>query len=197
MPMSRRTKLSLIIGFIVVGVGGVIALSAASKGKKATEVRLEAVATHDLVATVTASGRIEAKRSVDVTADITGRITEIAVKEGDLVRQGQFLLQIDPSQYRAELSRAQALLASSEAGLVQARANKDQAGRSLDRAKELQRSGNSLISAEQVEQAQTTFDVSVANYNSALAQTNQARAGVQTAQTDLNRTRLFAPIGGR
>ncbi|HWA40564.1 MAG TPA: efflux RND transporter periplasmic adaptor subunit, partial [Gemmatimonadales bacterium] len=115
----------------------------------------------------------------------------------DLVRQGQFLLQIDPSQYRAELSRAQALLASSEAGLVQARANKDQAQRSLDRAKELQRSGNSLISAEQVEQAQTTFDVSVANYNSAMAQTNQARAGVQTAQTDLNRTRLYAPIGGR
>ena len=195
--MSRRTKLSLIIGFVVVGVGGVIALSAAAKGKKATEVRLEAVAARDLVATVTASGRIEAKRSVDVTADITGRITEIAVKEGDLVRQGQFLLQIDPSQYRAELSRAQALLASSEAGLVQARANRDQAQRSLDRAKELQRSGNSLISAEQVEQAQTSFDVSVANYNSALAQTNQARAGVQTAQTDLNRTRLFAPIGGR
>ena len=197
MPMSRRTKLSLIIGFIVVGVGGVIALSAAKKANRATEVRLEAVAAHDLVATVTASGRIEAKRSVDVTADITGRITEIAVKEGDLVRQGQFLLQIDPSQYRAELSRAQALLASSEAGLVQARANKDQAGRSLDRAKELQRSGNSLISAEQVEQAQTSFDVATANYNSAVAQTNQARATVQTAQTDLNRTRLFAPIGGR
>ena len=197
MPMSRRTKLSLIIGFVVVGVGGVIALSAAKKANRATEVRLEAVAARDLVATVTASGRIEAKRSVDVTADITGRITDIGVKEGDLVRQGQYLLQIDPSQYRAELSRAQALLASSEAGLVQARANKDQAQRSLDRAKELQRSGNSLISAEQVEQAQTAFDVSVANYNSALAQTNQARAGVQTAQTDLGRTRLFAPIAGR
>ena len=197
MPMSRKTKLGLIIGFIVVGVGGVIALSAAKSRNKATEVRLEAVAPRDLTATVTASGRIDAKRSVDVTADITGRITEIAVKEGDLVRQGQYLLQIDPSQYRAGLSRAQALLASSEAGLVQARANKDQAQRSFDRAKELQRSGNSLISAEQVEQAQTTFDVSVANYNSAMAQTNQARAGVSTAQTDLDRTRLYAPINGR
>jgi HlyD family secretion protein len=195
--MSRKTKLGLIIGFIVVGVGGVIALSAAKSKNKATEVRLEAVAPRDLTATVTASGRIDAKRSVDVTADITGRITDIGVKEGDLVRQGQYLLQIDPSQYRAELSRAQALLASSEAGLVQARANKDQASRSLDRAKELQRSGNSLISAEQVEQAQTAFDVSVANYNSAMAQTNQARAGVSTAQTDLGRTRLFAPIAGR
>ncbi|HWA41352.1 MAG TPA: hypothetical protein VG712_07065, partial [Gemmatimonadales bacterium] len=78
--MSRRTKLSLIIGFVVVGLGGIAALSAAKKSNKATEVRLEAVAAHDLVATVTASGRIDAKRSVDVTADITGRITEIAVK---------------------------------------------------------------------------------------------------------------------
>ncbi|HET7041070.1 MAG TPA: efflux RND transporter periplasmic adaptor subunit [Gemmatimonadales bacterium] len=195
--MSRRTKLTLLIGFVVVGVAGVVGLSAAAKGKKATEVRLEAVAPRDLVATVTASGRIDAKRSVDVTADITGRITEIAVKEGDLVKQGQFLLQIDPSQYRAELSRAQALLASSEAGLVQARANKDQAQRSLSRAQELQRTGNNLISTEQVEQAQTAYDVSTANYNSAMAQTAQARAGVQTAQTDLNRTRLFAPISGR
>ena len=195
--MSRRTKLTLLVGFVVVGVVGIVGLSAAAKGKKATEVRLEAVAPRDLVASVTASGRIDAKRSVSVTADITGRITEIAVKEGDVVRQGQFLLQIDPSQYRAELSRAQALLASSEAGLVQARANKDQAQRSLARAQELQRTGNNLISTEQVEQAQTAFDVSTANYNSAMAQTNQARAGVQTAQTDLNRTRLFAPISGR
>lgn len=195
--MSRRTKLTLLVGILVVGVVGVVALSAAAKGKKATEVRLEAVAPRDLVSTVTSSGRIDAKRSVDVTADITGRITEIAVKEGDLVRQGQFLLQIDPSQYRAELSRSQALLASSEAGLVQARANKDQAQRSLQRAQELQRTGNNLISVEQVEQAQTAYDVATANYNSAMAQTAQARAGVQTAQTDLNRTRLFAPISGR
>ena len=87
--MSRRTKLTLLAVFIVGGIGGVIALSAAKRGNKATDVRLEAVAQRDLTATVTASGRIEAKRSVDVTADITGRITMIAVKEGDLVRQGQ------------------------------------------------------------------------------------------------------------
>ena len=195
--MSRRTKLTLLAVIIVGGIGGVIALSAAKRANKATDVRLEAVVQRDLTATVTASGRIEAKRSVDVTADITGRITMIAVKEGDLVRQGQLLLQIDPSQYAAELSRAQALMASGEAGLVQARANKDQAQRSLDRAKELQRSGNSLISTEQVEQAQTTFEVSQANYNSAMAQTAQARAGVQQARDNLNRTHLFAPISGR
>jgi len=195
--MSRRTKLFLLIGFAVVGVGGVVALSAAKKGNKATEVRLEAVTPRDLTSTVTASGRINAKRSVDVTADITGRITEIAVKEGDMVRQGQFLLQIDPSQYNASLKRSEALLASSEAGLVQARANRDQAQRSLDRTKELERTGNNLVSTEQVEQAQTAFEVSLANYNSAMAQTAQARAGVQESRDNLNRTRLYAPLTGR
>ena len=195
--MSRRTKLFLLIGFAVVGVGGVVALSAAKKGNKATEVRLEAVTPRDLTSTVTASGRINAKRSVDVTADITGRITEIAVKEGDMVRQGQFLLQIDPSQYNASLKRSEALLASSEAGLVQARANRDQSQRSLDRTKELERTGNNLVSTEQVEQAQTAFEVSLANYNSAMAQTAQARAGVQESRDNLNRTRLYAPLTGR
>ena len=95
MPMSRKTKLGLIIGFIVVGIGGIAALSAAKSRNKATEVRLEAVTPRDLTATVTASGRIDAKRSVDVTADITGRIISIAVHEGDMVRQGQLLMQID------------------------------------------------------------------------------------------------------
>jgi len=195
--MSRRTKLFLLIGFAVVGVGGVVALSAAKKGNKATEVRLEAVGKRDLTSSVTASGRIEAKRTVDVTADITGRITHIMVKEGDMVREGQLLLQIDPFQYTANLKRAEALLASGEAGLVQARANRDQAQRSLDRTKELQRTGNNLVSAEQVEVAQTSYEVSLANYTSAAAQTAQARAGVQEARDNLNRTRLYAPITGR
>jgi len=195
--MSRRTKLMLLAGIAVIGVGGVIALSASAKSKKATEVRLEAVAKRDLTSSVTASGRIEAKRTVDVTADITGRITHIMVKEGDMVREGQLLLQIDPFQYNANLKRAEALLASSEAGLVQARANRDQAQRTLDRAKELERSGTSLISAEQVETAQTSYEVSVANFTSAQAQTAQARAGVQEARDNLQRTRLFAPIAGR
>ena len=195
--MSRRTKLFLLIGFAVVGVGGVVALSAAKRASRATEVRMEAVGKRDLTSSVTASGRIEAKRTVDVTADITGRITHIMVKEGDMVREGQLLLQIDPFQYNANLKRAEALLASAEAGLVQARANRDQSQRSLDRAKELQSTGNNLISAEQVEQAQTAYEVSVANYTSAMAQTAQARAGVQEARDNLDRTRLYAPIAGR
>jgi HlyD family secretion protein len=195
--MSRRMKLGLVGGIIIALVGIPLALSAAKKGNKATEVRIEKVSRRDLVSTVTASGRIDAKTSVEVSADITGRITNIAVKEGDLVQKGQFLLQIDPTIYQAAVSRAEALVASSQAQMVQTQATVDQAQRALTRAQELQRSGSSLISPEAVEQAQTAFDVATANNNSSRAQVEQARAGLQEARDNLSKTRLVAPMAGR
>ena len=195
--MSRRMKLGLVGGIIVALVGIPLALSAAKKGNKATEVRIETVGRRDLVSTVTASGRIDAKTSVEVSADITGRITNIAVKEGDLVQKGQFLLQIDPTIYQAAVSRAEALVASSQAQMVQTQATVDQAQRALTRAQELQRSGSSLISPEAVEQSQTAFDVATANNNSSRAQVEQARAGLQEARDNLSKTRLVAPMAGR
>ena len=164
--MSRRMKLGLVSTIVLVLVGGLFFLSASKKANRATEVRIEKVGRRDLVATVTASGRIDAKTSVDISADITGRITEIAVHEGDLVRKGQFLLQIDPTIYQAAVARAEALLASSQSGLVQSKATLDQAQRALTRAQELSKSNSTLISPEAVETAQTSYDVAMANYNS-------------------------------
>ena len=102
---------------------------------------MEKVARRDLVSAVTASGKIEAKTSVDISADITGRIIQIAVREGDLVNKGQFLIQIDPAQYQAAVSRAQGVVASTEATLLQARANLDQAERAWNRARQLTQLG--------------------------------------------------------
>jgi HlyD family secretion protein len=195
--MSRRMKLGLVGGILVALIGIPLALSAAKKGNKATEVRIETVGRRDLVSTVTASGRIDAKTSVEVSADITGRITRIAVKEGDLVQKGQFLVQIDPTIYQAAVSRAEALVASSRAQLVQTQATMDQAQRALTRSQELQRSGSTLISTEAVEQAQTSYDVAVANHNSSRAQVEQAQAGLQEARDNLSKTRLVAPMAGR
>lgn len=195
--MSRRTKWSL--GFLLVAgvVATVLATGAARRGDRPVDVRLEEVGTRDLVAVVTASGKIEAMTKVDISADITGRITRIAVREGEMVTRGQFLLQIDPAQYESIVARTEAILASSEASLVQARANRDQARRGLDRALELQRAGTALISAEAVEQAQQAYDVATATLASAEAQVGQARASVQEARDNLAKTRLVSPIAGR
>ena len=195
--MSRGKKFGIFAGVAVAVVIGLIMMGQARKKNAATEVRLEKVARRDLVSAVTASGKIDAKTSVDISADITGRIISIGVKEGDLVKKGQFLLQIDPLQYQAAVSRSEGLVASAEAGAVQARANRDQAERALSRARELAKSGPNLISPEALEQSQTAFDVSVANYKASQAQADQARASLREAQDQLSKTRLVAPMDGR
>src|SRR5438046_7642140 len=155
--------------------------SASAKREKGIEVRFETVGRRDLVAAVTASGKIQPKKKVDISADITGRITRIAVREGDLVQKGQFLLQIDPTIYQANLQRAQAAMSSAEAGAVQARASRDQAQRALQRTKELREQNPNLVSQEQLEQAQTAFDIAAAHLTAAQHLARAARAGPQGA----------------
>jgi HlyD family secretion protein len=190
-------KLGLFGGLILAVAVGIAALAAAKGKNKPVEVRLDAVATRDLVAAVTASGKIEPDTKVDILSDIQGRITRIGVKEGDLVKKGQFLLQIDAAIYEAAVSRGRALVASSQSDYLRAKANQDQAKRALDRAMELKRTNSSLITDEALEQAQTGFDVAVANTKASQAGLEQARAGLQEALDNLRKTRILAPISGR
>ena len=195
--MSRRTKVWLAVAGVVLLAGGIVAFRINKSKHAATEVRLEQVTRRDLVSAVTASGKVEAKTSVDISADITGRIIQIAVREGELVKRGQFLLQIDPPQYEAAAARAQGVVASSQAILLQTKASRDQAQRAWNRAKQLTELGENLIAPETAEQAQTALEVAEANYQSSKAQLEQARAGLQEAKDNLAKTRLTAPISGR
>jgi HlyD family secretion protein len=194
--MSRAGKVAIGITTLVV-IAGVIVLSAGAKRERGAEVRFEKVGRRDLVAAVTASGKVQPKTKVDVSPDITGRITKLAVREGDFVQKGQFLLQIDPTVYQAGLQRAQATFASAEASFVQAQASRDQARRALDRSKQLKQQNPNLISDEQLDQAQTAFNVAEAVANSAEHQVEQARAGVQESRDQLSKTHIVAPMTGR
>lgn len=195
--MSRGMKIGLIVVGLALVAGGGIAYRINKKKNAGTEVRLEQTARRDLVSAVTASGTIEAKTSVDISADITGRIIRIAVREGDRVTKGQFLIQIDPAQYQAAVSRAQGVVASTEATLTQARANLNQAERAWNRARQLTQLGPNLIAPEAAEQARTSYDVAQANWQATRAQLEQARAGLQEARDNLSKTRLTSPIAGR
>jgi HlyD family secretion protein len=194
--MSTRSKWLVGAGALVVIVG-VVVISAAARRDRGQEVRFETAGRRDLVAAVTASGKIQPKKKVDVSADITGRITKIAVREGDLVKQGQFLIQIDPTIYEANLQQAAATMASAQAAGVQAKANLDQSERALRRTKELHTQSPNLISTEQLEQAQTAFDIAESNLNAAQHQVEQARAAMQSARDNLRKTTLIAPMTGR
>src|SRR5881296_2447297 len=194
--MSKRNKVLVGTGAVVLIVA-LVMISAGARRDRGVEVRFEKVARKDLVAAVTASGKIQPKKKVDISADITGRITRIAVREGDLVKEGQFLLQIDPTVYEANVQRAQAALSAADAGAVQARANRDQALRALQRTKELRQQNPNLVPAEQLEQAQTAYDIADANLNAAQHQVDQSRAAAREARDQLAKTRLVAPMAGR
>ena len=193
--MSKKKV--IIFGSIAVAVVGLVAVNAASGGDKGASVRMEEVGRRDLVATVTASGQIEPKRSVDISSDITGRITYIPVEEGDWVERGALVLRIEPSQYEAAVARARAMLASAEASALQARANRDQAGRARDRSRQLREQNVNLVSDEQLEQAETQFEVGEALAVSAQHQVAQAQAGLDEAQEQLAKTVLRAPMSGQ
>src|SRR5688500_14349253 len=163
--MSRGVKVGLIVGVLALAGGGGIAYSLNKKKNASTEVRLEQVARRDLVSAVTASGKIEPQTSVDISADITGRIIRIAVEEGDRVTKGQFLLQIDPAQYQAAVSRAEGVVSSTQATLLQTRANRDQAERAWKRAEQPSHLRPNLIAPRPGADARTAPDQAAAAFS--------------------------------
>jgi HlyD family secretion protein len=194
--MNKKAKYG-IGGVVLVGVIA-LAVVAANKNKtKAVEVRVEAVETRDLVASVTASGQIQPRTKVDVSADVTGKIVRLVVKEGEMVKKGQLLLQIDPEQATAALQRAEASLASARAQSAQARANLIQAQRNYERSMAILKQSPNLVSEEQLEQLRTQSEVNKALAEAAGFSVEQAVASVRDARQALSRTTITAPMSGK
>ena len=194
--MTAKRKFVL-IGAGVVVVAGFTALSVAKRRQPSVEVRLEKVQKRDLVSIVTASGRVQPKRRVDVSSDITGRIVSLPVREGDMVERNQVVVRIDPTQYEASVQSRQAFLASSQAQASQARATRDQAERAFVRARDIRGQNPQLVSQEALEQAETQQRIAVANLEAAQHQVEQSAAALREAQDALRKTTIVAPMSGK
>jgi HlyD family secretion protein len=194
--MSKKVKWS-IGGILIVGIAAFMAVTAAKRGNKGTEVRVEAVQKRDLVASVTASGQVQPQTKVDVAADISGRIVRLAVKEGQMVSKGQFLLEIDPSQYVAAVQRAEAALSASKAQEAQAKANLIQAQRNYQRSADIKKANTQLVSDEQLEQLKTQAEVQQALFEASSHQVEQSEAQLKDARSSLAKTTILAPMTGR
>ncbi|MBX3175165.1 MAG: efflux RND transporter periplasmic adaptor subunit [Gemmatimonadaceae bacterium] len=194
--MSKKMKMG-IAGAVVLAVVAVAATSAARSNNKGTVVRVEGVEARDLVASVTASGQVVPETKVDLSADITGRITRLSVKEGDWVKSGQFLLQIDPQQFEAQVQRAEAALANARASLAQQKANELQARRNYERQEEIRKTNAALVSAAEIEQLRTQLDVNQALVTAAEENVKQSEASLKDANWQLSRTTIYAPMTGR
>src|SRR5499427_1986478 len=113
--MSRKNIL-IASGVVLVGAA-VVAANFYFKREKGLPVTTEAIKTRDLEAIVSASGKIQPKRLVNISADTPGRVVNLAVNEGDRVRIGQFLLQIDPKSLRSRVDSGTASLDAAEQSL--------------------------------------------------------------------------------
>ena len=194
--MTRRGKAITAVVVVVIVAGG-LTLAAFKRGEKPVDVRLEKVQKRDLVAYVTASGQVQPHTKVDVASDVSGRIVKLSVKEGDMVTKGQFLLQIDPATYDADVRREAAGVASARADLARAKANLDQSQSAYRRSSEIVKANPGLISAEQIEQLKTTVDVNSALYQAAAHMVDQTNAALQNSHSLLAKTTIQAPMSGR
>ena len=194
--MSKRTKLS-VFGIVFVLLVIVVGTVAANRGDKPVDVRVEAVEARDLIASVTASGKVQPRTMVDLSADITGRIVNLRVREGDMVTKGQLLLRIDPAQYEAAVQRAEASLASVRAQAAQSRANALQAQRDLARSEEILKANPSSITNEQMERLRTQAEITEAVAEASRHSFDQAVAGIADAKNNLTKTTILAPRSGR
>lgn len=194
--MSRGRKILIGVGVVAV-LGVMAALGVRNAQGQGAEVRFEDIGRRDLVATVTANGYVQARVAVDISADVSGRIVELNVDEGDDVVEGQVLLRIDPTGPQAALSRARATLSQARAQTAQQEANLIRSQRDAERFAALWARDSTLVSRQQVENAQTDFEVASQLLESARFGVEQAVAGVDEAADRLSKTTIRAPISGK
>ena len=205
--MSRKKK--IIIGVVIVFVLGAIAFANVKfKRTEGLEVTTEGVQKRRLEAIVSASGKIQPKRDVNISADTMGRVTDLAVEEGDRVTKGQFLLQIDPRNLRTAVQRTEASLAAANSQVEQLRVAIEsskvalkQAQDNYTRQQNLWKGG--LTTRETLERSESELRLREAEVRSQEQQlrTQQLRmesesATAASARFDLSKVRIESPITG-
>jgi len=191
--MSPRVRWAVIVGVVVV-VGVVVAATVVGRDKDVAKVTTEKVTKTDLLSTVSGNGRIQAKVKVDISSQVMGQIVVLAVREGDRVKKGDFLLQLDKVQYDANARAQQAGLDALFAQRDSDRFNLDQARRDWEREK---KNFEALISSEQVlQKARLAYDAAKAQLDATERRIEQARAQLAANRDSVAKTTLLAPMDG-
>jgi HlyD family secretion protein len=191
--MFRKKAFWIVLGGVIV-VAVITVANLKRSGEKTFDVRLAKARKATLVEKVKAPGKVNPETIVNISAYVSGRITELAVKEGDWVEKGQFLFQIDDTQYRALVDQSRAALSSAQATLRLAEAQYDQTKLQLDRNEAMFQ--RALISPEQLETIRTQANVNRAEVEARKEEAARVRAALAAARDNLDKTRFTAPIAG-
>lgn len=203
-------KLKWIIGILVILIVLLVVLSKAGVlGKdEGAKVTAEKAVTRNITETVTATGKVFPEIEVKITPDISGQIVELNVEEGDTVHRGEVLAKIYADIYSSQrdqaaavVAQSQAQVANSQAQLGALKATLDQAQSAYNRQKTLL--DQKVISKAEFETAQQAYESAKANYTAAQsgiqanrASVQNAMAGLTSANKDLQKATLTAPMDG-
>ena len=205
--MSRNKKILIGLGLVLI-LGAIAYANFNFRRAEGVTVNTEAIAKRNLEAIVSASGKIQPKRFVNISADTMGRVTGLAVNEGDTVKVGQFLLQVDPRNLRTNVTQRQASLAAARSqaeqlslALESARTALKQAEENHTRQQQLWKGG--LTTKESLERAENELKMRQSDLRSQEQQVQtqrlrmqQEQATLESAQYDLSKVRIESPING-
>lgn len=157
----------------------------------------EAVKRGNLSITVSANGTLQPTRTVNVGSELSGTVRRVLVDVNDEVKQGQVLVVLDTDKLNAQLNRSKASVASALARLQQAQATLKEARSNFARQEEVHRlSAGKVPSAAEMDAGRASVDRAVADEAAARASVDDARAALQTDETNLSKASIKSPIDG-
>ncbi len=192
MTKKKRTIL-IVVGAAVLLAIFVIANLSKSSGV-VNMVQTDKVKKGSIVSEVTATGSVVARTTVKISADVSAKITELPIKDGDIVKKGDVLIRLDQTRYRAAVGQAEASLAAAKAAEKRAEASLLEAEQAHRRNKEMYE--GKLISEETYTQIETNYQVAKANLESAQYYTKQQKAVLEEVKDNLDKTIITSPIDG-
>ena len=189
--LLRKLSISLFVISIVLFV---LSKFGIISSKKSIAVNQSVVSLNDIVETISATGKIQPQTEIKISADVSGEIVELFVKEGDYVIKGDLLLKIKSDIYLSILERAEASLNSSLANLLMAEAQFQESQQNFNRNKKLLES--EAISIADFEKIESQYKVSKLNVESAKYAIISSEASVKEAKENLAKTKIYAPKNG-
>jgi HlyD family secretion protein len=186
----------LLIGAAVVVVVGGVVLGMILRGRNPDTlvVQTAKVGRQKIVQKVNATGKIQPKVQVNISADVSAKITKLAVVEGQWVEKGTFLVELDRERYVAAVESAEANVRGAEANATLVQENLKRTEKEFARSKELV--PQNLESQSVFEAKEAAYQVEKARYESALNQVEEAKAALKQARDDLSKTTIYAPMAG-
>jgi HlyD family secretion protein len=188
-------KRALIAAGAILILGLIIFASVRASGPKAEKVYAEPVKARKIEAVVTAPGEVSSRVKVNISAHIVGKIERIYFNEGDNVRKGQKLVELERYAYEAQRNRAKAAVSASHIEVERAKAGMATADLAYKRALNMKQQG--IQAQELFDKAQLDLQNARAAYDSALEGVLQSQALLEQAETDLSHTTIVSPIDGK